>query len=740
VELRQLRALLRAHRLVTLTGVGGVGKTRLALHAAAELAPRSGGAVWFVELAPIADEQLVEQAVASTLGVREAPGSPLLASVVAHLRAEPGLLVLDNCEHLIDAAGRVAATLMQGCPELRVLATSREPLRCEGEAIQPLPPLSVPRRDSGATDVLRSEAVQLFVERAASSAGFVFDDDSASAVAAVCQRLDGVPLALELAASMLRATSPGMLASRLDQSLRVLRAGPRSGAARHESLEATIDWSYQLLTQPERRVFERLSVFAGGASLEAAEAVCAAPDLEPRDVLPTLAALVDKSLVVAETVANGSMRYRQLETLREYAAARLAEQGDEAATRDRHADFFRALARVGSPGGHITFHTSVVERLAAEHDNLRAALRYLSTLRDDRLLVLAADLGLFWFIRGHMREGAGWLDAALATAPNASPGVRARGLRSFCTMLWPLGEVDRVVGLVEEGMALARAANETWEASYLMMLQAIVTMLRGHNAGAVPVAHEAVTLARATGDEWLEAITLHILASAHELNGNAARAEALYADEIRIARRNDDEWILGYALGNLATLVAQRDLHQAEAMSVEALRMLWRAGDVRIVANMLVWLAVMAARTRRMVRAARLLGAADAQHERLGASPEMPPDGLDDLRAATSSGELSAARERGRGLTLQAAIDEACGEGERDVVRATPRNARLTRRELEIAALVAQGLSNLQIAQRLVITEGTTQNHLSHILDKLGLTSRTQVAAWLLARNPTRKS
>ena len=568
------------------------------------------------------DQHLVVQAVASALGVREAPGAPLLESIAAYLRAEPGLLVLDNCEHVIDAAGQVAVTLIQACPELTVLATSREPLRCEGEAIQSLPPLSVPRRVMAASDMLRSEAVQLFVERAAAWAGFVFDDASASDVAAVCQRLDGVPLALELAAGMLRATSPGELAARLDQSLRVLRAGSRSGPARHESLEATIDWSYQLLSEPQRRVFERLSVFADGASLEAAEAVCADADLDARDVLPVLATLVDKSLVVAETATNGGVRYRQLETLREYAAARLTEHGDEPAARDRHADFFCALAHSASPGRHTKFHTSFLERLAAEHDNLRSALRYLSSAPDERQLMLAADLGLFWFVHGHMREGASWLEAALEARPKAHPAVRARGLRSLGAMQWASGEVDRAVAAAEEGLALARAVDDTWEVSFLLVLQAITTMLRGDYAAAVPLVEESVALARAMGDGWLEATSLHILASAHDLNGNAPVAEPLYEDEIRIARLNDDEWILGHALGNLAIIVARRgDLQEAEAMSVEGLRMLWRMGDVRITANMLLWLASLAARRRRMVRAARLLGAADAQHERLRSQP-----------------------------------------------------------------------------------------------------------------------
>lgn len=730
-ELRQVRALLRSRRLVTLTGVGGVGKTRLALRVAAELAEKRVGSVWFVELAPITEEQLVVEAVARTLGVREAPGSPLFASVVGHLRPYPALLVLDNCEHLIESAGRLASGLMQACPHLVILATSREPLRCDGEVLLPIPPLSLPPASASVADMHRSEAVQLFVDRAATAAGFILDDASAPDVTAVCQRLDGLPLALELAAGMLRAVSPHQLASRLGQSMQVLRAGSRTGPARHATLEATIDWSYRLLTPAERRVFERLGVFVGGASLEAAEAVCADDHLGGQAVLPTLAALVDKSLVVAESAASGTVRYRQLETLREYARARLVEQEDEASTLIRHGDFFLALARSATPGPHTEFRVSALEQLASEHDNLRAALHYLGGSRDERQLTLATALWFFWFVHGHYREGAAWLQRALEGCAHPSPVARSAALCALVEMIWPSGQVDRVVALSEESLKLARLANDAWHTAMSLQHLSIAAMLRGDPAAAVPLSEDCVAMARTTGDRWLVAVTLHVLGNAIERTGDAQAAEMQFQEVLRLGREANDDWLLAYPLANLTGLLVRRgELKGAHATARESLELAWRMGDRRLCALMLLNLAVLADRMRRSLRAARLLGAGEAQYERLGATPEAPPDGLDDLRAATSHGALALARAKGRALTLPAAVEEALVDGPS---HGSGRRGGLTRREMEIAALVSQGLSNLQIAQRLSITEGTTQNHLSHILDRLGLTSRTQVAAWVLA-------
>ena len=620
---------------------------------------------------------------------------------------------------------------MQACPHLVILATSREPLRCDGEALLPIPPLEPSPASASVADLHRSEAVQLFVDRAATAAGFILDDASAPDVTAVCQRLDGLPLALELAAGMLRAVSPHQLASRLDQSMQVLRAGSRTGPARHATLEATIDWSYRLLTPAERRVFERLGVFVGGASLEAAEAVCADDHLAAQAVLPTLAALVDKSLVVAESAASGTVRYRQLETLREYARARLVEQEDEASTLIRHGDFFLALARSATP---VHTRSSVSRRSSSSRASTTTCARpctisvAAATSASSASRRRCGFSGLYTDITVRAPPGSNGRSRGAHIHPLVA---RSAALCALVEMIWPSGQVDRVVALSEESLKLARLANDAWHTAMSLQHLSIAAMLRGDPAAAVPLSEDCVAMARTTGDRWLVAVTLHVLGNAIERTGDAQAAEMQFQEVLRLGREANDDWLLAYPLANLTGLLVRRgELKGAHATARESLELAWRMGDRRLCALMLLNLAVLADRMRRSLRAARLLGAGEAQFERLGATPEAPPDGLDDLRAATSHGALALARAKGRALTLPAAVEEALVDAPS---HGSGRRGGLTRREMEIAALVSQGLSNLQIAQRLSITEGTTQNHLSHILDRLGLTSRTQVAAWVLA-------
>jgi non-specific serine/threonine protein kinase len=715
--------------------VGGVGKTRLAVRVAVGAAATFADRVWFVDLAPIADADVIIQTVAQTVGIREAAGSPILTSVITNLRAQKTLLVLDNCEHLVHAIGQLSWTLLQECPQLTILATSREALRCDGEVVSLIQPLNVTQSSTNMVDALRSEAVQLFVDRAA-SAEYHFDDASVADAVAICQRLDGLPLALELAAGMLRAVGPGELALRLDQSLRVLTSGTRAGLARHASLHAAIDWSYQLLTQTERRIFERLAVFVGGASLEAAEAVCAADDTSAVDVLSTLAALVEKSLVVAERTSDGSVRYRQLVTLREYAHARLVEHHEHRPAQERHATYFAQLASATTPGVR-EFHTSLLERVAPDHDNLRAALAFLKESRDERQLTLASDLWFFWFVRGHYREGAAWLEDALNMNPSMAPSARMAAQCALANMILWSGELERVVALCEDSLRIARALGNQWYAGLALQDLSMAAMLRGDNAAAVPLSDESVAAARATGDRWLLVVTLHILANALERTGDMLGAEARYAEALQLGRDANDDWMSAYPLANLKTLVArQGQVEPAEAMAREALMLAWRIGDRRLCAAILLHLAAFAFNLRRPRRAARLLGASEAEYLRLDAFPEVPPDNVDEVRSALSLGDLAVARGKGRLLDLETAVRDVLADNPRERASGRmQRNGPLTPRELEIANLVAQGLSNLQIAERLVITEGTTQNHLSHILDKLGATSRLQVAAWVFAHD-----
>ena len=378
-ELTEVRRLLENNRLLTLTGSGGCGKTRLALAAASELVERFEDGVWMVELASLAEPSLVPQAVAFTLGVRERPGSSLTEALSDYLRTRKLLLILDNCEHLIEACAELVEALLRSCPGLRVLATSREALGITGEIAWPVPSLSLPdlRRLPDLESLPRYESARLFVERtAAVRPNFTLTEQNAPAVAQVCYRLDGIPLAIELAAARTKVLSVEEISARLDDSFRLLAAGSRTAMPRQRTLHATMDWSHELLGQKERVVFRRLSVFAGGFTLEAAESVCAGEELQRDEVLELLSQLVDKSLVVAQE-RDGTARYRLLETIRQYGRERLEEAGEAAQVREQHAGYYLALAEEAEPELKGDRQVTWLERLETEHDNLRVAMAWL---------------------------------------------------------------------------------------------------------------------------------------------------------------------------------------------------------------------------------------------------------------------------------------------------------------------------------------------------------------------------
>lgn len=417
-ELAEVKRALAMTRLLTLTGAGGSGKTRLALEVARNLVSSYPDGAWLAELAPLSEGTLLPQVVASSLRVREQPGRALADTLVDHLRKKHLLLVLDNCEHVVDAAARLVDALLSACPRLRILATSREALRTDGEVVWRVPPLSVPDPDkpSSVEELGRSEAVRLFLERARyRRQGFELTDGNAGAVAEICQRLDGIPLALELAAARVGVLSAGQISARLDGSLALLRGGGRTILPRHQTLRGALDWSHNFLSEPEKSLFRRLSVFAAGWPLEAAEAVGPGGGVGAGDVLDLLELLVDKSMVVTETGGEDVRRYRLLEPVRQYARERLEESGEAEETRHRHAAFFLMLAEEAEQELTGPAHQAWLERLETEHDNLRAALSWAIDGGDPELgLRLAAALWLFWYTHGHLAEGRDRLEKALS--------------------------------------------------------------------------------------------------------------------------------------------------------------------------------------------------------------------------------------------------------------------------------------------------------------------------------------
>ena len=425
-ELAAVQQLLLVERLVTLTGAGGIGKTRLALQAAADLVDQFPDGVWLVDLAPLADPMLVPQAIATAVGVREQPEHPLLQTLEDFLRSRHLLLVLDNCEHLVAACAALADRLLRACPRLRILATSREPLGIAGETAWRVPPLTSPDPEHlpSLASLAQYEAVRLLLDRADLAApSLALTQRNAAAVAQVCQQLDGLPLALELAAARVKVLSFEQLAARLGDRFRLLTGGSRSALPRQQTLRALVDWSYDLLTAPEQVLFRRLAVFAGGCTLEATEAVCAGDGIEPGEVLEHLARLVDKSLVVAEPSAAGEVRYRLPETIRQYSSDKLAQAGEGATLRGRHRDWCLALAE---RTGQEVLDPQRLMSLEREYDNLRSALRWsVDSGEAEAGLRLATSLCDFWQVRGYSSEGCAWL-AELLALPAAATATTAR--------------------------------------------------------------------------------------------------------------------------------------------------------------------------------------------------------------------------------------------------------------------------------------------------------------------------
>jgi predicted ATPase/DNA-binding SARP family transcriptional activator len=619
-ELATLRVFLNTTRLLTITGPGGGGKTRLALALVEILRDDFHDGAWWIDLAPVKDPHVLASEVATGLCAQEQRGRSVLQTLLDHVGTRRLLLVFDNCEHLLDACAKIVEALLRAGPAVRIIATSREGLGTAGEVLWPVPPMALPASARPSVEEsLQSDAVQLFVARArVAHPAFAFTEDNAVEVADLCRRLDGLPLAIELAAARTRHLSVDDILSRLEDRFRLL-VGPRVAPDRHRSLRAALDWSYDLLSSTERLLFNRLSVFPGSFALEGAEAICA-DEYHTVDVLDALSRLIDQSLVTVEEVSVDSIRYRLLESMRRYGQDRLLASGESVAVFTKHRDYFLALAEEADRHTHGPEWPAWYQRLEVEHDNLRAALAWSFERKEvEAAARLTGALASFWLTRSHWNEGFAWCQRALAAAPNIPLSVRARALCGSALMAGVVGDLALAERQFQESVALAREAGDqvmVWQA--LNSLGYVYLNLRD-NDRATPILEESLVLAREAGDKGRMAASLMRLAAAvaHE---DFERAFAMREDSLAMARETGNTWVLHLVLGQQGAAASVRgDYQRAAELITESRQVSQAIGDKVISALRLAQLGGLAAIRGEFNRARALFDESVAEFRRLSA-------------------------------------------------------------------------------------------------------------------------
>jgi predicted ATPase/DNA-binding CsgD family transcriptional regulator len=755
-EVATLTSLLQDKRLLTLVGAGGIGKTRLALEVASKLSAFFADGVYLIELAPLSDPQLVPQEIASTLNMRTDRDMSLIALLKSELAQRHVLLLLDNCEHVIDECATLVEALLQTCPNLHILGTSREPLRVAGETTWRVTALSSPDPEQrlAVEKLMRYEAIQLFCERAMeSNPRFQLTPQNATTVACICARLDGLPLALELAAALLPMYSVDQLAARMDERFKLLRYGKRTVEARHHSLEAALDWSFALLTPREQALFPRLAVFAGSWDIEAMECICASDNFEPPLIAETLVYLVNKSLIVAEEQEGAEkdtaeIRYRLLHTMRQYGLEKLRQDGDFEQVLEQHYAWYLSLAEEANAHIYGGEQAKWLQRLEMETANMRAALsRARADRRLDAAVRLADALRRFWITHNYFSEGRYWFDALLAAddehvdrhpALSLPPELRARALFGAAEFARYQSAYDRTCTLLTEEIALLEKLEDRPGQAEAQVYLGLAMGLQGKYDQGMALCQAGLSFYRSVGDQQGIATTLATLAFITLAQGEAQEAMALSEEACQLLRETANHIHLLYALFTLAqAALFLKAIKQARAACREAIELARTQQQSYGIAASLGLIGGIAGIEGQYAQAARLFGAAQALQERVQAPH--PPAGRALLERMVLSIITTFGQEKfllhfaeGKSSPLEDILSEA------EAILETPPASRrvlspataaeligLSPRELEVLVLVAEGLTDAQVARYLFLSTRTVSKHLQSIYARLGINSRS---------------